>query len=412
MKREEIKRRPMPDTVIESLEPGTTMYRERHGDGVYLRVKPSGTKDWQLRYKTPEGKWGWLGIGGYGKGTHQLTGQQAREKARQWLKQSKDEGIPLPQAKSPPALEDAEPRETFAQLAAEWLKVKKDAKSWTGDTYDRAKAMIENHVLPSMGARDYTAIPASEWFALFKRMEEKGILETIAKARAYCRDIYALAQVTDRAKFNPIDNLHKFIAPSRNENFAHVSPAEIPGLIRAMRAHPSRSLSIGLQLLALLAVRPSELREAPWDEFDLEAGLWTVAASRKKERREFVFPLPDQAVKLLRELKQYAGKSPLLFPGRASMDTPISNMTFNQALARMGYKGRQTPHGMRHLFSTAANEAGKEWRIVDSALAHKVRGTEGVYNKAQYLAQRRELMQWWADRLDAMAADLAGVRAA
>lgn len=404
MKRQDIKRRPMPDTVIESLEPEAKMYRERHGDGVYLRVKPNGMKDWQLRYKTSEGKWSWLGLGGYGKAVHQLSGQFARQKAIELTQEAKERGVSLMEAKTPPDAAGI-PLETFAQLTREWLKIKRDSKSWTDGTYERAEAMLDNHVMPLMGSRGYTAIPASDWFSLFKGMEEKGILETIAKLRAHCRDIYALAQVTDRAQYNPIDNLHKFLAPSKNENFPHVSPGEVPELIRAIRGYKSRPKAIGLQLLMLLAVRPSELREAEWNEFDLDAGVWNVAAIRKKERRDFLLPLPEQAIELLRELHTYRTKEPFLFPGRSKgMEKPISNMTFNQALDRMGYKGRQTPHGMRHLFSTAANEAGKDYRIVDSALAHKVKGVEGVYNKAQYLSQRRELLQWWADRVDAMAA--------
>lgn len=402
MKRKDIKKRPLSDTVIEALEPESTMYRELHADGVYLRVKENGLKDWQLRYKKPDGKWSWMGLGPCGKAAHQLTGQGARQKAAELTQQAKDRGIPLAEVKSPAAT-DIALQEPFSELAAEWLAIKR--KDWTEGTYTRAERMLAIHVMPAMGSRPYRLIPASEWFALFKGIEAQGRLETLAKARAYCQDIYALAQVTDRTQYNPIDNLHKFLESSENESFAHVSPAEIPELIRALRAYPSRPIAIGLQLLMLLAVRPTELRSAVWAEFDLKAGLWTIPASRKKERREFVVPLASQAVKLLEELEIYRDRSDWLFAGRNSRkNEPISNMTFNQALDRMGYKGRQTPHGMRHLFSTAANEAGKDYRIVDSALAHKVKGVEGVYNKAQYLSQRRELLQWWADRVDALAA--------
>lgn len=402
MKRKDIKKRPLSDTVIEALEPESTMYRELHADGVYLRVKENGLKDWQLRYKKPDGKWSWMGLGPCGKAAHQLTGQGARQKAAELTQQAKDRGIPLAEVKSPAAT-DIALQEPFSELAAEWLAIKR--KDWTEGTYTRAERMLAIHVMPAMGSRPYRLIPASEWFALFKGIEAQGRLETLAKTRAYCQDIYALAQVTDRTQYNPIDNLHKFLESSENESFAHVSPAEIPELIRALRAYPSRPIAIGLQLLMLLAVRPTELRSAVWTEFDLKAGLWTIPASRKKERREFVVPLAAQAVKLLEELEIYRDRSDWLFAGRNSRkNEPISNMTFNQALDRMGYKGRQTPHGMRHLFSTAANEAGKDYRIVDSALAHKVKGVEGVYNKAQYLSQRRELLQWWADRVDALAA--------
>ena len=402
MKRKDIKKRPLSDTVIEALEPESTMYRELHADGVYIRVKENGLKDWQLRYKNPDGKWSWMGLGPCGKAAHQLTGQGARQKAAELTQQAKDRGIPLAEVKSPTAT-DIALQEPFSELAAEWLAIKR--KDWTEGTYTRAERMLAIHVMPAMGSRPYRLIPASEWFALFKVIEAQGRLETLAKTRAYCQDIYALAQVTDRTQYNPIDNLHKFLESSENESFAHVSPAEIPELIRALRAYPSRPIAIGLQLLMLLAVRPTELRSAVWTEFDLKAGLWTIPASRKKERREFVVPLASQAVKLLEELEIYRDRSDWLFAGRNSRkNEPISNMTFNQALDRMGYKGRQTPHGMRHLFSTAANEAGKDYRIVDSALAHKVKGVEGVYNKAQYLSQRRELLQWWADRVDALAA--------
>lgn len=401
MKRKDIKKRPLSDTVIEALEPEGSTYRERHADGVYLRVRENGMKDWQLRYKKPDGQWTWLGLGACGKGAGQLSGQEAREKALQKVKEAKDRCIPLAEVNSPTA-PDIALREPFSNLMSEWLEIKR--KDWTPGTFTRAERMLAIHVSPAMGDRPYRNIPASEWFNLFKGMEAAGLLETLAKTRAYCQDIYALAQVTDRTQYNPIDNLHKFLESSENENFAHVSPAEIPELIRDIRAHQSRPIAIGLQLLMLLAVRPAELRGATWAEFDLDAGLWTIPATRKKERREFVVPLAAQAVKLLVELKSYGDGSQWLLPGRNTRnDVPISNMTFNVSLDRMGYKGRQTPHGMRHLFSTAANEAGKEHRIVDAALAHKVKGTEGTYNKAMYLQQRRELMQWWADQIDVLA---------
>lgn len=401
MKRKDIKKRPLSDTTIEALEPESSMYRELHADGVYLRVRENGMKDWQLRYKKPDGKWTWMGLGPYGKGAHQLGGQEAREEAAKRVKDAKDRGIPLSELNSKTA-PDKLLQEPFSALMAEWLEIKR--KDWTDGTYTRAERMLAIHITPKMGDRPYRSILASEWFTLFKGLEEKGLLETLTKARAYCQDIYALAQVTDRTQYNPINNLHKFLESSENENFAHVSPAETPELIQAVRAYPSRPIAIGLQLLMLLAVRPTELRGATWGEFDLKAGLWTIPESRKKERRDFVVPLAAQTVKLLQELETYRDRSDWLFPGRNTRkNEPISNMTFNQALDRMGYKGRQTPHGMRHLFSTAANEAGKDYRIIDAALAHKVKGTEGVYNKAMYLQQRRELAQWWADQVDVLA---------
>lgn len=401
MKRSEIKRRPLADTAIDALEPEAQDYRELHADGVYLRVKANGGKDWQLRYKKPDGKWAWLGLGGYGKGSHHLTGQQARQKAAELLQKARNDGTSLSIAKK--ATEGiVDVSDTLAGLIATWIDTKRS--KWTADNFRRARGMLDRHIIPAMGERAYRDIQPDEWFAHFKGMEKQGILETLTKIRAYCRDAYTFAQIQGWIKYNPIEGQQKFLATGEGENYPHVAPEETTQLIHDIRGHGARPISIGLQLLMLLAVRPGELRQARWEEFDLEAGLWTIAADKKKERREFLLPLPRQAVKLLTELRTYSTGVPWLFPGRDDpINTPASNMTFNQALNRMGYKDRQTPHGMRHLFSTAANEAGKDHRIVDSALAHKVKGVEGVYNKAQYLAQRRELLQWWADRVDSLA---------
>lgn len=401
MKRSEIKRRPLADTVVDALEAEKSDYRELHADGVYLRVRSNGGKDWQLRYKKPDGKWAWLGLGGYGKGAHHLTGQQARQKAAELTQKARDDGTSLSIAKkAAEGIVDAS--DTLAGLVASWIETKRS--KWTPDNFTRARGMLDRHVIPTMGQRAYRDIQPDEWFALFKRMEGLGILESLSKIRSYCKDAYTFAQIQGWIKYNPIEGQHKFLASGQSENYPHVSPEETPQLIRDIRSHGARPISIGLQLMMLLAVRPGELRQARWDDFDLDAGLWTIAADSKKERRDFLLPLPGQAVRLLLELRTYSTGVPWLFPGRDDpINTPASNMTFNQALNRMGYKDRQTPHGMRHLFSTAANEAGKEYRIVDSALAHKVMGTEGVYNKAQYLNQRRELMQWWADQIDVLA---------
>lgn len=327
MKRQDIERRPMPDIVIESLEPEALTYREQHADGVYLRVKPNGLKDWQLRYQREDGTWSWLELGSYGKGAHQLTGQFARQQAIELMDEAKRRGVPLMAATASPSPEaDSVP----------------------------PKTLVHPHPHPHP---------------------------------------------------HPIEKMHTFLAPSKHAHFPCVSPSELPDLILAIRGYQARAMAIGLQLLMLLAVRPAELREAQWPEFDLEAGVWRVAVIRNKESRDFLLPLPVQAIELLHELHTYRTAGPFLFPGRSkSMDKPVGNMAFNHALDRLGYKGKQTPHGMRQLFSTAATEAGKDYRLVDSALAHKTKGVEGGCNTAQSLSLRRDFLQWWADRLDAMVA--------
>ncbi|MDR3563753.1 MAG: site-specific integrase, partial [Negativicutes bacterium] len=144
-------------------------------------------------------------------------------------------------------------------------------------------------------------------------------------------------------------------------------------------------------------------REARWDEFDLDKALWTIPAERMKRRREHLVPLPRQAVELLRDLRNLTGGYPLLFPGRSDTTKPRSNTVFLMALRRLGYEGRQTGHGFRHIASTILNEHGFDENHIEAQLSHIKEGVAGVYNKAQYLTQLTTMMQWYADHQDTLA---------
>lgn len=173
--------------------------------------------------------------------------------------------------------------------------------------------------------------------------------------------------------------------------------------MRAVRAYQGTyEILLGLHLLILTGVRPSELREAPWSEFDFAKRLWSIPAARMKKRRDHVVPLSNQAIAALAQLQELTGCYPLFFPGRSDHKKPISNMAFNMALRRMGYEGRQTGHGFRHIAATTLREQGFPKEHVEAQLAHAEGGVAGVYNKAIYLEQRRQMMQWYADHLDAL----------
>lgn len=403
MKRSQIKRRPLADTVLASLEPEEKEYRELDGDGLYFRVKPDGSKSWQLRYKKADGKWSWLGLGGYGAGDHQLTGEQARRKVRE-LRDNTEKGssvLATKQAQKAAELEAA--NNTFERLAREWYSAK--SKTWTEGTAVRTIGALEKHVFPVFGKRPFISIMPMEWMNFLRGMEETGIVEQTSRVRGMCKEIYDLARVTGRATHNPLEGLHKFLLTKPVENFAHVSLEELPALLRAIRSYPhATDVRIGLQLLTMLACRPSELREARWQELDLDAGLWLIPAERMKRRREHLIPLPSQAVALLRELHNITGSYPLLFPGRSDTTKPRSNTVFLMALRRLGYEGRQTGHGFRHLASTILNENGFDSQHVEAQLSHVKEGVRGVYDKSTYLEQRKLMMQWYADYLDKLAA--------
>ncbi len=399
MKRSDIKRRPLADTVLATLEPEASVYRELDSNGLYFRVKPNGQKSWELRYKKADGKWSWLGMGGY----PEVSGALARQKAAKLRDSTAQDGSVLATKRAIRAAEIEAANNTFEHLAREWYTVK--CKTWTEGTATRTIGALEKHVFPVFGKRPYTGILPMEWMEFLRSMEQTGIVEQTSRVRGMCREIYDLARVTGRATHNPLEGLHKFLLTKPAENYAHVGLDELPALLRAIRAYPhARDVRIGLQLLTMLACRPSELREARWSEFDLDAALWLIPAERMKRRREHLVPLPVQAVALLRELQCMTGNQPLLFPGRNDTTKPRSNTVFLMALRRLGYEGRQTGHGFRHLASTILNENGFDSQHVEAQLSHVKEGVRGVYDKSTYLEQRKVMMQWYADHLDKLAA--------
>lgn len=400
MKRDQIKKRPMSDTTLATLEPEEKEYRVPDGKNVYFRVKPDGSKSWQLRYRKPNGTWSFLGLGTY----PEISGQLARRKATELQAESRSGTDLLVTKQQRKQAELDNNNATFERLIYEFLDNK--ATKWTDGTMTRNKGALEKHILPIMGKRKYTEIKPIEWMNLFQGIQrEKGIIEQTNRMRALCQEAYDLAKVTGRIEYNPIEGLHRFLETHQGENMRHVSPAELPALLRAIRNYPTREVAIGLELLSLVFCRPSELREATWGEIDLDAALWTIPVQRMKKRREMVIPLSRQVLELLAELKQLNGDSPYLFPSRSSRNKPKSDAVFIMALRRLGYEGRQSPHGFRHIASTTLREKGFLRDHVEAALAHKVGGVEGVYNKADYLADRIPMMQYWADYLEGLRTD-------
>ena len=201
MKRTEIKRRPLSDTVLANLEAESKEYRELDGNGLYIRVKPDGNKSWQLRYKKADGKWSWLGLGGY----PEISGQLARKKAKELLDDVSKGQNPIISKQERKQQELKQNNATFELLAREWLDTK--LNSWVSDTMTRNKGALEKHIFPVFGKRLYITIKPKEWIDLLKGIqEEKGIFEQVNRMWAMCRDIYDYAKVTGRIDYNPLED--------------------------------------------------------------------------------------------------------------------------------------------------------------------------------------------------------------
>ncbi|MFH6911271.1 tyrosine-type recombinase/integrase [Acinetobacter sp. AM3-2] len=404
MKRADVKKFPMKDSILSSLEAEEKEYRINDGNNLHFVVHPKGNKRWELRYKKPStGKWSWVGLGTY----PEVGGSFARKRA--------DEARKLIAQGVDPVVQKAEVRLatleqgtfTFLQLAEKFYLT----KTWTLDTKARNLGALNNHVMPAMGKKDYRNITKQEWHALFQEIQNKlnprtgkPIIETGQRVTALVREIYDYAEVTGKATYNPITNLHKYLKKHESNGMKHVNDDELPALLRAIDTYPTSDTRIGLKLLSILFSRPSELREATWGEFDLEKGIWLIPASRMKMGKEHKVPLARQALELLRELKLLTSYSPYLFPSRSSKNKPKSDTVFIEALKRMGYGGKQNPHGFRHIASTILNnQFSDKPQVVEACLAHTKNGVKGAYDKATHFDERKVMMQWYADYLEKLA---------
>ncbi|HAV4986360.1 integrase [Acinetobacter baumannii] len=395
MKRTAIKKRPLSDTTLASLEPEDKDYRELDSNGLYFLVQKKGNKSWQLRYKKPDGKWSWMGLGAYPA----ISGALARKKANEILnKLSNGEMI---ETKADIRKQATEQKALlFKNLMYDWLNTKEP--NWGFDTFDKAKKSIERHIIPKFGNRDFTCISPKEWFDFFQSLQrDLGIYTQTEKLTSYCRNAYDWAKFQEKIKFNPLEGITKHLDKNQGGNMKFVDIDEFPALIRAIRSYPKRDKAIGLELFALLFPRPVELRYATWDQFDLDKAVWIKPAVIMKKDIPHAVPLPRQAIVLLKELLTYKTESNFLFPGRGSLSEPVSDNTFNTALNRLGYKDRQNPHGFRHIASTQLNNrfSDKE-QVVEATLAHLKKGVKGVYDKGAHFEERIGMMQWWADEID------------
>lgn len=386
---------PLTDSAIKTAKPKTAPYKLSDGEGMYLEITTNGSKLWRMKYRF-DGKEKRLSFGAY-PAVSLAQARQQRKEARQLLADGQDPGEHRKAAKR-------EQRHTFEELAREWHRY--NAKRWAPATADKAMSYLENDLFPIIGRKPVATITRPELVELVRRIEKRGALNAAKKVRQWLSQVFRYALAKGAVEANPATDLNVLAehAP-RVEHHPHIPLAELPELLKRLDATRASVMTRhAVRLLLLTGVRPGELRNAPWAEFDIEAAVWTIPAERMKARRPHIVPLPRQAVAILRQLQEITGSHALVFPGR-NPARPMSENTVNKALAGAGYEGRQTGHGFRHLLSTELNGRGFNRDWIKRQLAHgdkdEIRDT---YNHATYLEQRRGMMQTWADSLDALCA--------
>jgi len=386
--------------VVQLTKPREKTFLLTDGRGLNLIIYPDGRKGWRYRYYRPNGKRNMISLGSF----PDVSLASARIKVSE-MRQLLQKGIdPAEQRKKKKEKLHQHYQNTFLKLAQEWHE--NASKRWKTSS-KRAKlswSALEHHVFPFVGNHPISEITPLKWIEVLKKLEAQGKHEQKRRIHSFCRDIYRLAIVTNRATINPLTDIHVALnkAPA-SKSFAHVAPAELPSLFRAVSQY-SGNLIVRCALLLqwYTAVRPGELRWARWEEINVKDAIWTIPPERMKMGKRHFVPLPEQAVTVLTTLQRMTGRYPLLFPGRNTSLKPISDMTLGMAYKRLGYTGRHVPHGTRHVIATELREQGYPRDWVEAQLAHKVPGVEGIYTHAVYMApnQRPNMMQEWADFLE------------
>lgn len=391
----------LTDTAVRTAKPREKLYRMADAAGLCLEVTPSGSKLWRFRYRFG-GKAKMMGLGAYPTVTL-AKARERREDARRLLAN----GIDPTAHKQAEKTAQSALAHTFEELAREWYAY--NSPRWATSTAAKALQYLEADILPVIGQHPVQEVTRPELVALVRKVEKRGALNVAGKIRQWLSQIFRYGLAKGSVESNPATDLDVVaaIAP-RTKNHPHVPLSEIPILLGKLDAAKCDVMTrIAVRLLLLTGVRPGELRHAPWSEIDLESATWTIPAARMKARRPHVVPLPRQAVASLLELKEITGSYPIAFPGRNNRERPQSENTVNKALHQIGYEGRQTGHGFRHLLSTELNSRGFNRDWIERQLAHgdqdEIRDT---YNHAHYLEQRRQMMQAWADSIDALCAGL------
>lgn len=373
--------------------------------GLYLEVSPAGSKRWF--WKTyQDGKEGRMALGSY-----PAMGLSAARKARDAAKAHKSEGRNPVEVRKVEKLKAARPGgDTFKAIALEWYA--KQAPQWSPSHAERSLRQLERDLFPWIGARPIVEIHPMELLAALQKVEDRGAIETADRVLMLARQVWDYWLPTAKvAQRNITEGLKKRLTPYRGKTFAAiVEPVLFGELLRAMTAYKGGTIvRTALQLAPLVYQRPGNLREMEWAELDLDAALWTIPSAKMKRTKAakeqgdpHVVPLPAQAVALLRELHPVTGHGRYVFPGERSHDRPISDNSVRSALYALGFGKSQTWHGFRASARTMmVDQLNLDPLAIEANLAHAVKDSNGrSYNRTQYLAQRFDQIQQWADYLD------------
>jgi integrase len=395
----QLKHMPLTDLSVRTAKPKEKPYKLSDGGGLYLLVRADGARYWRMDYRWL-GKRRTLAFGVYDT----VCLAEAREKrnvAKRQLAAGQDPSEQRKLDKIALVLANAN---TFRAVADEWTeKLGREGRS--DSTLSKIRWMLDL-VEPIIGNRPIAEIRPPEVLEALRRVEARGRYETARRLRSVCSRVFRYAIRTSRATIDPSASLlDALTVPKVKHRSAITEPIALGALLRAIENYDGHfATQAALRLAPLFFVRPGELRNAEWNEFDLNVGEWKIPASKMKMKLPHRVPLARQAVSILRNLRQITGEGRYLFPSVRSSARPISDNTLNAALRRLGYsKDEMTAHGFRSTAAVRLNETGR-WNsdAIERQLAHQEPNSvrRAYTHAAEYWTERCEMMQAWADQLE------------
>ena len=387
------------DRQIKNAKPAEKPFKLNDGKGLYLYINTSGGKLWRFDFSY-NGKRKTLSIGKYPT-VSLVEARQAAENARRLLVSGQDPSEAKQQEKRE---RQAAALNTFEAIARRWHS--DNLIRWKENHAARVLRYFETDVFPAIGAMSIQEIRVSDIKAVIDGVMARGVNNTAEKIREWTGAIFDYAVMLEIVETNPAYSLRKYIPSKQTDHRPALPREELTEFFRRLilaEIEPQNRIALILNMLTFL--RSTELRGGQWNEIDFDAAMWTVPAKRMKHEKTapkppHAVPLADWTLELLAELKELTGNTPFLFPSRTKTDGFISDATISRIIERMGYKGRVTPHGFRSLASSVLNEQGFNPDAIERQLAHiennKIRA---AYNRADYLNERKEFMQWYSDFL-------------
>ena len=389
----------LTDIKIRTAKPDDKQYKLFDSGGLYLLVKTNGSKLWQLKYRYLS-KERVFSVGIY-PSVSLIEARKARESVKKLLADGID---PTQQRKTTRHQKMEASENTLEAVARRWFEIKK------GDEEHRQRSLrrLELYAFPKLGYRPIQDITTLDLVACLEAVERKGILETAHRVKQLLQQVFRCAVRRGLITHNPAGDLRDILAFPEKNNFACIHPAELYDLLQAIDGYRGDALTqLAIKLLAYTFVRTGELIAARWEEIDWARQEWQIPAERMKMKRDHIVPLARQTITLLEGLRTITGNREFIFHAPANKDKHLSNGAILGALRRMGYAGRMTGHGFRALASTVLNEQRKYHPdIIERQLAHAERNeVRAAYNRAEYLLERKKMMQEWADYLDGVLAN-------